>query len=163
MKLVVSLIALMALETILPAQSSEYTGRFVAYDQFAGMTDLKARPITQLLVLEMSDALGQKGKEVIKVVYFPKAHDTVGTVKSIEPDKLRYKNEWKVRLRPPSRAEERECVFPDFFRTYKGNFSDNKRDLPILHFRSTQFEADMLFDFPHMRCMILESLERVDR
>jgi hypothetical protein len=163
MKVILSFVVIISSVTIAVAQSSEHTGRFVAYDKFAGLTDLKAPPVVQRLIFEISDAPGHKGKEVVKLVYFPKTHGSVGTTKWIEPDRLRYENEWKVKLHAPSKAEESECPFPDFFRTYKGNFSDNKRDLPILHFRSTQFEADMLFDFPHMRCMILESLERVDR
>lgn len=135
-------------------------GRFVAFDRSYSLMNAH-EPRQQFIVEVQNEELSAEMKLII-VVYFAPTTGFRGGAQLLEIDTLNYKNRWKLKLRQPLKKREREACsqIDNFLRSKDGKAYNDKRKEPVVRFRSTQFEADMIFEqLQEMPCMILESID----
>ena len=104
----------------------------------------------QLFVAEIEK--GKENKELIKLVYLPKASRLVDSVNYLEIIREQYTDANFVSFRHPSSEEKRYC-------NLYVNFLDkgHKRRDPQMMFRSFKYDSFMTFNFDEMKCFVLLS------
>ena len=134
-------------------------GKFVAYDQFQGLTD--PRQPLQRFVVEAQKGESVEEVRLLRLVYFAEGTSIRGGAKFLGDHTLSYSNTWTMRVHRPSKENERAACdkIDNFFRTSDGSPSTDETGQPILRFRSTRSSEEVKFDgLSAMPCLVLDSL-----
>lgn len=142
------------------AISQTIIGRFIALDKSTAL--MSTHEPKQRFIVETPEEALSTGMKLIKVVYFAPTNGFRGGAKLLTEDTINYKNLWRLKLHQPIEDRERDSCkqIDNFLRVKNGKAYIDKMKEPVVLFRSTQFEADIIFEqLPDMPCMILDSVE----